>query len=204
MKFNKENIKKLREGKAMLVADHSKPELMDKVLKEAFPKDKENYVEYPNYKYYYAVKPLDGDWDVSDSFYTGERIPLADFFESEKPYKPKTAEERDKLVKELQAMEFKKDLPSELENVEFWKIKVDEGKLIALLRMRDVYCDGWVSDTKKDIHVVYIDTSENRKFTCGRFRGHVSSQFSFQDQETAELFLNNFRKELEQVKHLIS
>jgi len=78
MRFNEENINKLREGKVTLVADHSKPELMDKVLKEAFPKDEDCYSDFNNYKYYFNCG--DKQWDASKHNYKIALMPLKDFF----------------------------------------------------------------------------------------------------------------------------
>lgn len=241
MKYNEENIKKLREGKATLVADHSKPEFMGKVLRKAFPEDPYEYKALAKYKYYF--KKADYEWYFSDECGVSELIPLSYFFESEEdefiepllikagsdvlglgisktPPKvdcrvisecnyqlllskknPKTAEERDQIVKELQAMEFKKEFPSELEH-ELKSISSKEHILIALLRMRDVYRDGWVSDTTTSIDNICVDIT-NDKLHVERYR-NSSTPLSFQNKETAELFLSNFKEELESVKSLIS
>jgi len=115
--------------------------------------------------------------------------------------KPTTKEERDKLIQELQAMEFKKELSSELDNCKF-AVSKEELKLFKLLRMRDVYRDGWV------VSEDYAGYSIDLHFIVG-FKIYVNDfsclpLFSFQNKETAELFLNNFRKDLVEVKHLIS
>lgn len=97
---------------------------------------------------------------------------------------PKTLEERDQIVKKLQAMEFKKELPSELEEI-INDVSHEERLLVRLIRRRDVYRDG-LKPYECDVKIGY------------------GVLFSLQDKETAELFLNNFKEELEQVKHLIS
>lgn len=118
--------------------------------------------------------------------------------------KPTTEEERDKLIQELQAMEFKKELPSDLpctvsdEN----SPHALEYQLIELLRMRDTYRDGWVVSEYDTGWFIDIDMRDS--FVVVLNGMDYLAQFSFQNKETAELFLNNFKKDLEEVKHLIS
>ena len=213
MKFNKENIKKLREGKATLIADHSKPELMEKVLKEAFPDyvhiddDFEVYNRYLNrHEGGFRESETKEELMYLHRFFESEEVEIEGFTDSRivnnilykndnklkvgNIYycKPKTAEERDKLVKELQAMEFKKELPSEL-SLSTIGLESNEETLIKLLRMRDVYRDGW----------------NPNKSTFSYTNNEVYlTNFSFQSLEVLNLFLENFREELESVKHLIS
>lgn len=137
MKLRQEQVDKLREGKATLVADHSKLEMMDKVLKEAFPSDKVDVSDYTVWKYFAKGSHNSEIWDVFNDEETivGELIPLVDFFYSEEhsiiqepektPYQPKTAEERDQLVTEyknklteLDAMEFK--------DMKYWRENAEE------------------------------------------------------------------------------
>lgn len=221
MKLRQEQVDKLREGKATLVADHSKPEMMDKVLKEAFPKDNALYCKYVE-NYYTRSGIYNDEWSTIhlSEVTIGKLIPLDDFFEKEekemtthrvKINMPATAEERDQIVKELQAMEFKKELPSELEEMFAGDLTDLDFTLIKLLRRRDVYRDGWTLesakfDEKKWIidYNVYEENSEHHVKRVIDWSWYGSRAFSFQDEETAELFLSNFKEELEQVKHLIS
>lgn len=123
---------------------------------------------------------------------------------------PKTAEERDQIVKELQAIEFKKELPSELP-ILYGDLTKPEDTLISLLRMRDVYRDGWVSDVLDSVNKNWIielssdeDIENEIEVLVVDWSWVETRMFSFQDEETAKLFLSNFKEELEQVKHLIS
>jgi len=118
---------------------------------------------------------------------------------------PETPEERDQIVKELQAMPFKEKLPSRILKGDRWNhlrisLSKKEATLISLLEMRDVYRDGWVSNSIKDTYCLWY--LEGVLQTDMLYQASVS--FSFQDKETAELFLSNFKKDLEQVKELIS
>jgi diadenosine tetraphosphatase ApaH/serine/threonine PP2A family protein phosphatase len=204
MKFNEENIKKLREGKATCVYDGKSVEKLNKIM------GTEDIVGFS--KYYYFI---DGCWSNGNEVIIDELIPLADFFEVEldfsEPYpeykQPKTAKERDQLIKELMSqinilndMEFKKVLPSELDEMFCGDLTDLDFTLIKLLRMRDVYRDGWVSDGEKDVNCIWVLEDEIQ--TDCLFRASIS--FSFQDKEIAVLFLTNFKEELESVKHLIS
>ena len=209
MKLIQKQVDKLREGKATLVADHSKPEMMKKIF-GGF------YIRENDWSYYYKCADDNQEWDACSEhvlykYKRGELIPLADFFEDEetgveeiefKSYNPKTAEERDQIVKKLQAMEFKKKLPSELSGTYLHQFSNNEALLMELLRMRDVYRDGWVS---KENDNYSIELRSNKDFEIYHYDCKTfSSSFSFQNKEIAELFLSNFKEDLEQVKHLIS
>ena len=194
MKLIQKQVDKLREGKATLVADHSKPEMMDKVLKKAFPEDTETVIEYDAWEYFYRDSDYITDWIMCHNYTIGELIPLDDFFEKEekewtthrvKINMPATSEERDEIVKELLAIDYKAKLPTELDEFKTYSLTVKEGTFISLLRMRDTYRQG-LEIYKCEVEICF---------------GKI---FSFQDKETAELFLKNFKEELEQVKHLIS
>jgi len=114
---------------------------------------------------------------------------------------PTTEQERDKLIDTLKSMEFNKELHSKLLDFDF-PLSKEELKLFKLLRMRDVYRDGWVSDKNNSEYNFWIWYREDELvIECSSY---CSAQFSFQNEETAELFLKNFRKDLEEVKHLIS
>lgn len=218
MKLRQEQVDKLREGKATLVADHSKPEMMEKVLKEAFPKDSDTFLKYKDVYYLASYKDkLKWGTETSKDSIIGELIHLVDFFEEEDTLgidytnkafdgltvyrEPKTPEERDKMVKDLQAINFTKELPSELDDLKVYTTD-SENSLVKLLRMRDIYRDGLIS---KENDNYSIELRSNKEFKIYHYDCKTfSSSFSFQDKETAELFLNNFKEELEQVKHLIS
>lgn len=215
MKLRQEQLDKLREGKATLVADHSKSEMMKKIF-GGF------YINENNWCYYYKCIYDTQEWDACNEhvlykYKRGELIPLADFFQEEetgveeiefKYYQPKTPEERDQMVKDLQAIDFPKKLPSELDEDIIQGfidggLTLEEATLIELIRMRDTYRNGWVSDME--------DSNQSKWIVFSHISGFVvsdnyfaSSCFSFQNEETAKLFLNNFEEELEQVKHLIS
>lgn len=212
MKFNEENIKKLRDGKATLVANHSNPEDMDMVLREAFLEDPDTYDNtqpQPQPALYYVIHPINCSlWacSSSDRSIIGELINLTDFFEQEM-----TEEQRDKEVKRLQEqikglseIDFSVKLPTELIEFPCEGLTDKEYVLIQLLRMRDEYRQGWVQNVEKDIYIIYLSTSKVRYFTIRGFKAHVSSIFSFQNTTTADLFLSTFKEELETVKGLIS
>ena len=195
MKLIQKQVDKLREGKATLVADHSKPEMMQRVLKEAFPKDKYPLRKASKTKFVFSDEDKGNEHYIVDDERLGELILLSDFFEEEekkmtthrvKINMPATSEERDEIVKELQAMDFPKELPGELpEYLDIGCIKLSESMFIRLLRMRDVYRDG-----------AFLDHTGRHSRTNGIF--------SFQDWDTLDIFESNFKEELEQVKDLIS
>jgi len=122
--------------------------------------------------------------------------------------KPTNKAERDALIKELQAMTFN-ELPKrwdeweELYRPELPKeIQEQLDKFGILLQLRDVYREGWLPDWG-DLKVKYSLLLSNNEW---KLHARISSHapFSFQTQERAELFLENFGDYLEKVKPLFS
>lgn len=127
----------------------------------------------------------------------------------------KTEEQRDKLVKQLQAMKFVKPLPSSWEEYKEWNaldmqnresLKLLENwnqptkitkKIIATIKLdllMKVYNDGWVADffdntQKKSIIVCYNKVVQIYTSDC------IAYEFiTLKNEETAELFLKNFER----------
>jgi len=74
--------------------------------------------------------------------------------------------------------------------------------LAQLSQLRDVYRAGWVPDWEGDDYKFCIFFSGNTIYV-DILQNH-SEFLSFQDRETAELFLENFRDLIEQAKPLMS
>ena len=74
--------------------------------------------------------------------------------------------------------------------------------LAQLSQLRDVYRAGWVPDwSSPDLkYCIYFN---NKTASVNRL-GNSNEFLSFQDKETAELFLENFRDLIEQAKPLMS
>lgn len=146
--------------------------------------------------------------------------------------KPTNKVERDALIKELQAMTFN-ELPKrweELGVIEGFYVNEDcepeevintsiceESRstfptseqaeasiyLAMLMQLRDVYREGWVPDWELAGETKYSVTKEQNQWKCYVSK-YVSTPFSFQTQERAELFLENFGDYLEKIKPLFS
>jgi hypothetical protein len=74
--------------------------------------------------------------------------------------------------------------------------------LAQLSQLREVYRNGWVPDWKNDIYKFCIEFYEDEIYKDHYlFQNHF---FSFQDAETRDLFLENFKDLIEQAKPLMS
>ena len=146
--------------------------------------------------------------------------------------KPTNKAERDALIKELQAMTFN-ELPKRWEEMkELNGYYVNSGAytcglletycgsnnrnifptdpqaeasiyLAMLMQLRDVYREGWTpdwTDVDRKKHCLVLEENKWRHMTLQTF----SETFSFQTQERAKLFLENFGDYLEKVKPLFS
>jgi len=97
------------------------------------------------------------------------------------------------------------DSKSEVTDKNIFKTKEQARASLALAQLsqlRDVYRDGWVPDWSS-LHLKYCIYFTNKTANVNRMCN--SNEFiSFQDRETAELFLENFRDLIEQAKPLMS
>jgi len=74
--------------------------------------------------------------------------------------------------------------------------------LSQLSQLREVYRNGWVPDWKNDIYKFCIEFYADEIYKDHYlFQNHF---FSFQDAETRDLFLENFKDLIEQAKPLMS
>jgi hypothetical protein len=75
--------------------------------------------------------------------------------------------------------------------------------LAQLSQLREVYRNGWVPDWKDDDKYKYCIEFYTNKIYTDKYTN--TSQFlSFQDEETRDLFLENFKDLIEQAKTLMS
>ena len=75
--------------------------------------------------------------------------------------------------------------------------------LAQLSQLREVYRDGWVPDFTDDDENKFCITFHQNKL-CSETLTSRASFFSFQDPETRDLFLENFRDLIETAKTLLS
>jgi hypothetical protein len=76
--------------------------------------------------------------------------------------------------------------------------------LAQLSQLREVYRDGWVADYKEPLQMKYTITFYEDKLSKSSQHNTMHNFLSFQDQETRDLFLENFRDLIEQAKPLMS
>jgi len=130
-----------------------------------------------------------------------------------------TKEQRDEVIKQLQEMTFKKELPKSLEIKEGWyamgnevrhtrnitSSSINKPNLYAtekqaksalvkaqLSQLMKVYNDGWVADWDKSFQEKYIIYRSNDELDVDT-HGSWYMFLSFKDKETRDIFLKNFK-----------